>query len=247
MYNPTRYQCTQTLALCAILVFGLVLGACVGVRKAPPPEAPVALPSECVPPTTGTDGTLLKLDRDESELRILAYRGGRLAHLGHNHVIASRDLWGYAVLGETLDRSRFALCVPVGSLIVDDPQLRAAAGEAFASEVSENAISATRRNMLSETQLDGARYFFILVLGQIVTGTPPQVTMALELHVREAVYTVPVSVRFERLPGSVLASGHLEIKQTSLGINPYSALFGALTVRDELAIQFRVRATSTVR
>ncbi|MDX1489082.1 MAG: hypothetical protein R3268_12815, partial [Acidiferrobacterales bacterium] len=186
-------------------------------------------------------------DRDESELRILAYRGGRLAHLGHNHVIASRDLWGYAVLGQTPDASRFALCVPVGSLIVDDPQLRAAAGEAFASEVSENAISATRRNMLSETQLDGARYPFILVLGHIVAGTPPQVTMAVEIHVRKAVHTVLVSVRFERLPGGVLTSGHLEIEQTSLGIQPYSALFGALTVRDELSVQFRVRAMSMAR
>ena len=67
----------------------------------------------------------------------------------------------------------------------------------------------TSLDTLSETQLDGARFPFILVLGHIVTATPPQVTMALELHVREAVHTVPVSVRFERLPGSVLASGHL--------------------------------------
>lgn len=228
-------------------MLALALGACVGVRKARPPEAPVALPSECVPPTTGTDGTLLKLDRDESELRMLTFRGGRLAHLGHNHAIASRDLWGYAVLGPTLDGSRFALCVPVETLIVDDPRLRAAAGEEFAGEVSEAAVSATRRNMLSETQLDGARHPFIVVRGHIVAGTPPKVTMALELHVREAVYTVPVSVRFERLAGGVFVSGDLEIKQTSLGIQPYSALFGTLTVRDELAIQFRVRAMSTAR
>lgn len=247
MQNSTRQRCAHTLVLGAAIVLGFALGACVGVRKAPPPEAPVAVPAECVPPETGTEGTLLKLDRDESELRILTYRGGRLAHLGHNHVIASRDLWGYAVLGQRLQGSRFALCVPVDSLIVDDLQLRASAGEEFASEVSEATVSSTRRNMLSETQLDGARHPFILVLGRIVAGTSPQVTMAVAVHVREAVYTVPVSVRFEHLPGGVLASGHLDIKQTSLGIQPYSALFGALTVRDELTIQFRVRAMSTVR
>ncbi len=71
--------------------------------------------------------------------------------------------------------------------------------------------------------------------------------MAVELRVREGVYTVPVSARFERSARGVLARGNLEIKQTSLGIQPCSALFGALTVRDELVIQFRVRAMSTAR
>lgn len=242
-----RWRTRSATRGAALVLLALALGACVRVREAPPSAAPVALPAACVPPTGQIDGSLLRIDQRDSELRILTYRGGRLANAGHNHVIASRDLWGYAVLAKTLTDSRFALCVPVDSLIVDDPQLRAAAGEEFASEVSETAVSGTRRNMLGETQLDGTRHPFIVVLGRIVAGTPPQVTIALELRVREAVYTLPVSVRFERSAGGVLASGDLKIRQTDLGIQPYSVLFGALTVRDELAIQFRARATPALR
>ena len=84
---------------------------------------------------------MFDLDRSHSTLRILTYRGGKLAHLGHNHLIASRDLWGYGALAKTLDASRFALCVPVHSLIIDDPQLRAAAGEAFTEEVNDSDIA----------------------------------------------------------------------------------------------------------
>lgn len=248
MKNPTRFRRVPPLAHGAVLVLlGLVVGGCVRVREAAPPEAPAALPAECAPPTGQSDGTLLRIDRDDSQLRILAYRAGQLAHLGHNHVIASRELSGYAVLAKTLTGSRFVLCIPVNSLTVDDPQLRAATGEEFASEVSETAIAGTRRNMLKETQLDGTRYPFIVVLGHIADGTPPQLTMALELRVRAATHTVPAVVHFERSGGNVLVSGSLEIKQTDLGIQPYSALFGALLVRDELAIRFQIRATSRAR
>lgn len=235
---------TVTQTWHALLV--IVLAACVPMPEAPPPapEAPAALPSRCAPPAEPVGGQLLTIDGGDSVLRILIHRGGRLARLGHNHVIASRDLWGYAVLARTLTASRFVLCVPVNTLVVDDPQLRAAAGEEFTSELSDAAVAGTRRNMLSATQLDGAEHPFIVVLGRIVGGTPPQVTIELKVYVRDTFHTVPVTVQFEQAAQGVIASGSLELRQTDLGMRPYSALFGALTVRDQFAIQFRLRATA---
>jgi hypothetical protein len=221
----------------------LLLAACVGVRQAPP-AAPPGLPSQCMAPTARTGERLLTIDRSNSTLRILTYRGGKLAHLGHNHLIGSRDLWGYGLLAKTLTTSRFAVCVPVQSLIVDDPEMRAAAGKAFAEEVTDSAAAGTRRNMLSERQLDGARYPYIVVLGHVAGGKAPQVSMKLELHVRDTVHTAPITARFEQSARSVIVSGNVEVKQTDLGIQPYTALFGALTVRDEIDIQFDVRATA---
>lgn len=221
---------------------GLLLVACVGVKRAPP--APPGLPSQCIAPATRGTERVFDLDRTHSTLHILTYRGGKLAHLGHNHLIAARDLWGYGVLAKTLDASRFALCVPVQALVVDDPQLRAAAGEAFAEEVTESAVAGTRRNMLSERQLDGEHYPYIVVLGHIVGDEAPQVSMELELRVRDKVHTIPAAATFERSGGSVHINGNAQVKQTDLGIQPYTVLFGALTVRDEIDIQFDVRATA---
>lgn len=225
----------------------LLLAACVGVKQAPPTTAPPGLPSQCIAPASHSGERLFNLDRSQSTLRILTYSGGKLAHLGHNHLIASRDLWGYGVLAKTLDVSRFALCVPVHTLIVDDPQLRAAAGEAFAEKVTDSAAAGTRRNMLSDRQLDGEHYPYIVVLGRIVGEQAPQVSMELELHVRNKVHAVPVTARFEQSARSVIVSGSVQVKQTDLGIQPYTVLFGALTVRDEVDIQFDVLATAAGR
>lgn len=229
----------------AFVLPGLLLAACVGVKQTPP-AVPPALPAQCVPPAGGSE-RLLTIDRSNSTLRILTYRGGKAAHLGHNHLIASRELWGYGVLAKTLEASHFALCIPVQSLIVDDPQLRAAAGEAFADEVGDSAVAGTRRNLLSERQLDGERYPYIVVLGRIVAGETPQVSMELELRVLDKAHTVPLTARLEQFHRGVIVSGGLQVKQTDLGIQPYSVLFGALTVRDAIDIKFDVRAKTAVR
>ncbi len=226
-----------------LMLLGLLLTACVGVKQAPP-AAPPGLPSQCIAPASRSIGRVFNLDRSNSTLRILTYRGGKLAHLGHNHLITSRDLWGYGVLAKALDASRFALCVPVQTLIVDDPQLREVAGEAFAEEVTDSAIAGTRRNMLGERQLNGDHYPYIVVVGRIVGDQAPQVSMELELHVRDKVHTVPAVARFEQSARSVVISGSVQVKQTDLGLQPYTVLFGALTVRDEIDIQFDLRATA---
>lgn len=229
-----------------LMFLGVLLTACVGVKQAPP-AAPPGLPSQCIAPASRSIERVFDLDRSHSTLRILTYRGGKLAHLGHNHLIASRDLWGYGALAKTLDASHFALCVPVHSLIIDDPQLRAAAGEAFTEKVSDSDIAGTRRNMLSERQLDGERYPYIVVLGRIVGGEPPQLSMELEVHVRDKVRTIPIIARFEQSAHSVMVNGSAQVKQTDLGLQPYTVLFGALTVRDEIDIQFDLRATAAGR
>ena len=224
----------------------LLLAACVGVKQAPP-AAPPGLPSQCIAPAAPGAEHVFTLDRSKSTLHILTYRAGKLAHLGHNHVIASRDLWGYGVLTKTLNASYFALCVPLQTLIVDDSKLRAAAGDAFSEKVDKSDIARTRRNMLSERQLDSERYPYIIVLGRIVGGGSAQVSMELELHVRGKVRTVPITASFEHSARSVIVSGSVQVKQTDLGIQPYTVLFGALTVRDEIDIQFDVWATASGR
>jgi hypothetical protein len=231
----------------ALVLLGAILTACARAPVAPPGETPISLPSECMAPAGPVDGQLLAIDPNRSELRLFVYRGGQLARLGHNHIIASRDLRGYAIVTKPLAGSRFVLCVPVERLVVDDPKLRAEAGSDFATEVSESAVAGTRRNMLSETQLDGVHYPFIIVLGHVVNQAPPQVTLEVTLRVRGAVYTTRVATRFEQRGQGVSASGDLQLRQTALGIQPYTAVFGALVVRDEITAQFRVSAIAVRR
>jgi hypothetical protein len=74
-----------------------------------------------------------------------------------------------------------------------------------------------------------------------------QVLASIEATVRgeSHVLTVPVQYQFD---GDVLeASGTLSLRQTQLGLKPFSAFLGALVVQDEMLVQFQLRARADTR
>jgi hypothetical protein len=68
------------------------------------------------------------------------------------------------------------------------------------------------------------------------------VQVRLQAEVRAAQRTLSVPVRYERSDSTVIASGELPLKQTSLGLTPFSAMLGALQVQDEMQVRFRIVA-----
>ena len=127
-------------------------------------EAPVAPPAEF---PEGDYQQLLKagkpvyrVDPGESLVVIEVRRGGSLARLGHDHVVASHDVTGYIAPGE----GRADLYVALAKLVVDEPELRKEAG--FDTQPSESDIEGTRSNMLGHV-LEAERYPFALIA---VTG-----------------------------------------------------------------------------
>jgi polyisoprenoid-binding protein YceI len=189
-------------------------------------------------------------------LTILAFRGGALAKAGHNHVIASHDVTGTFYVPADALRSTFELHVPVAQLTIDEPQLRAQEGSDFRTDVPESAKEGTRRNMLSEALLNGAQFPEITLVSKgIAPATeapvqipgnaalpPPQLQAETQLTVRGQLHTIVVPVRYELNEGRLVASGELAIKQSDLGLTPFSAMLGALQVQDEMRVRFRLIA-----
>jgi hypothetical protein len=95
---------------------------------------------------------------EESLLQILVYRGGAMARLGHNHVIASHHLSGSVFVADDPLQSRFDIRVPVKDLTIDEPAMREMAGPDFPPGVPQSARDGTRKNLLSEALLDGEKY-----------------------------------------------------------------------------------------
>lgn len=230
------------LGICATLA----LTACVPPPEPPPPAlpaaAPLALPSDCAQPASRPSTEVLGIDPARSEIRIYVYREGRLAHLGHNHLVSVREIGGYVEVTKPFNQSRLALCIPVAALIVDAAELRAAAGADFATQPSASDIAGTRRNMLSETQLNGANFPYLIVTGAVNDKRPPDLSLDLRFTVRDRTYSLPVTVRLKRLHNGLTAQGTLSLKLTDLDIEPFTALFGALRVRDRLEVQFELAA-----
>lgn len=231
-----------------VLALSLALTACVKPPEAPPAPIrdapPVALPERCRPPPLETGSRLLTFDRETSYLHIYAYRGGRLARMGHNHVISTRSLWGYLRKTEPLHRSGFILCIPVDSLIVDDPGLRRQVGEPFAGELDESAIAGTRRNMLSEQLLDAGHHPYLVVEGRAHSQSGNRFTVGLTITLRNHAHELTTESNIVSADGSVTASGAISLRQSALGLEPFSILFGALQVQDRLDIRYSLTARS---
>jgi hypothetical protein len=250
----------QARCLLRILAAGFLGALLTGCPvRAPPPAARPAVSApaaeELPAPHVGRPYDIVP---QESVLTILVFRAGTLGSAGHNHVIASHSLSGTIYVPQALANVSFEVHVPLAALTVDEASLRAAQmSPDFPPQVPEAAREGTRRNMLGGALLNAADYPQIILRalavapaadgpganGVAAAAAPAGVVQVrLQAEVRAAQRTLSLPVRYERSDATVIASGELAVRQTSLGLTPFSALLGALQVQDEMQVKFRIVA-----
>ena len=220
----------------------MVMTALLASCQVPPPK-PGPAPQETVAPARpAVAGRFYRVVPSESEVRILVYRGGSLAKLGHNHVIASHDLGGTVIVPADPTRAEFEIVMPVAPLAVDEPDRRAAEGADFATQVSDSARAGTHRNMMRPEVLDGDHYPLVTVRSRSITRAGDDFTVVFEVELRGLRHelTAPVHVVFD--DRRLAATGVLSFRQSDLGMTPFSAALGALAVQDEVRLKFDIRA-----
>lgn len=188
-------------------------------------------------------GQLYVIDAARSRLLIYAYRGGAAARLGHNHVLRAAQVDGFVhVTAAAAAGARFDLRVPLAQLVIDEPELRAATGDAFAGERSAADIAGTQHNMLGPDNLDAARFPDVRVHSTAISGDWPALVADIEitLHGVTRAMTVPLTVH--RDDTQLRVTGALALRQSDFGITPYSALLGLLAVQDPVTIRFELIA-----
>jgi len=235
------------VALLAVLLAGCPLQ----------PRVPAAPPLAAVETPAPHEGVPYDIVADESLLTIRVYRGGTLASAGHNHVIASHALTGTIYVPADLMRTSFEAHIPVASFTVDEAALRAQEHSAdFPPEVPDSAREGTRRNMLGEALLDSERNPQIVLrsvrlesAGQPAAGTGSEaggearaVLARVQTTVRGQARTISVPVRYSLAAGTIIVSGETPLRQSDIGLTPFSALLGALQVQDEMRVRFRLVA-----
>lgn len=222
------------------------LAACPTGPRAPAGVSPVArLPAQ--PPAFVHEGRPYDIASGESLLTILVFRGGPLAKAGHNHVIASHSLHGTLYVPSDLARATFEVHLPVTDLTIDEEALRAKENEAdFPPDVPDSAKEGTRRNMLGGALLDAQHYPEIVLRSSSLEAAPDgsgsQWLTHVQVTVRDRTSTLAVPVRYEQHADEIVVSGELPLKQSDLGLTPFSALLGALQVVDEMKVRFRIVA-----
>ena len=236
---------TRHLYFILLGILSLWLTAC-AVTDAPPTVSPTTTLSAPASVEGLTSPRLIYLDPEQSSIEIYVYRGGRLASLGHNHVISVRDIHGVIYLSPEPSQSSFSLAFATADLVVDDPALRAAAGSAFNSTPTIAEIKGTRRNMLGPKVLNAEQYPLISVRS---LSLKPQQALSTGDYIAELAiaaigntHTTSATTRITLAGGQVVATGELKLKQGDLGITPLSLLNGAIAVKDELIIRYRILA-----
>jgi polyisoprenoid-binding protein YceI len=204
-----------------------------------PPEE---LPALSRPAAQGLSYTVIP---DESLLTVAVFRAGTLARAGHNHVIASHDVTGTVYVNPEIERSSFELKVPVSSMTIDEPELRAVEGEEFPPDVPQSARDGTRRNMLSPAVLDGERYPEITLVSERLELTADGMLAQVQVRILDQVRTIAVPVHYDKdelSKNTLRVTGEVTLKQTDLGMTPFTALGGMLAVKDEMRVRFRIVA-----
>ena len=231
----------------SIGVLALLLAACAALkgRHAAPQNPQGAVPSLELP----LPGRAYQIDVNRSELRILVYRAGPLARFGHNHVMVNRAVRGAVSFAKT-GASVFWLKVPVAGFVVDDAQARREEGPDFAGEIPDDAKSGTLHNMLSAPVLDADEFPVITVKGAATAGARDATgagqlvaTVAISIAGHESKIDVPFVLESDS--DHLSAAGSVDLRQSALGLTPYSLMLGALQVQDAMTIKFRIVATPT--
>ena len=233
--------------VCALAPLLILIAACTHVP--PPVAAPPAAPGPENPPAGRPAGALdYRVDPAHSSLRVLVYRAGALASIGHNHVILDENLSGWIRAGKTPNATSFYLQLAPADFLIDVPAARAQEGADLAEEVDDAARAGTRRNMLSAALLNADRYPLIQIESVSIQSSGPEPGSALTaaLKVTIAGHTQPVSAPFRsvREAKSLHVTADFWLRQSMLGLTPFSALLGALEVADDMHLKLDVQATT---
>jgi len=185
-----------------------------------------------------------RIDPQISDVRLLVYRDGVLSTFGHNHVVSLKDFTGTIYLQPKMAESRLELDIPLDRLIVDDPAVRRQEGQDFADDPSNDDITATRTNMLSNALLNAGQFPAIKVTGTsgpVDANNSAMLDLSVQLVGQEIKLTIPSTLKLEG--GQLEASGAVELSHRQLGLKPFSALLGSLRVAEQMKFKYRIRAS----
>jgi len=213
-----------------------VLAACAQLPRVEAPSAPPAeFPEAYYLQALKQGKPVFRVDSRESLVVLEVRRSGSLARLGHDHVVASREVVGYIAP----DEGRADLYVALARMQVDEAALRKEAG--FDTQPSESDIEGTRANML-EKVLEADKFPFALIGVREANARRGDVTLSVAITLHGSTRTLQVPARIDADADGMSMTGRLSFEQTEFGITPYSLLGGAIAVRNAVELRFRIRA-----
>ena len=186
-------------------------------------------------------GRVFTLMPQDSSVRIYAFRAGRAARLGHNHVLSAPQFTGFFYLPASgAGKGRFDLAFRLDQLEIDNPAYRAGLGAAFSSVLSPEDSEGTREHLLGADGVQADRFPFVRIGSLQISGEAPKFAAEarIEMHGQQRDIWIPLDVA--GLPDRLSVSGSFVMRQTDFGVQPFSLLGGLLSVQDEVVVDFKL-------
>jgi polyisoprenoid-binding protein YceI len=191
-------------------------------------------------------GKVFALAPESSAVRIYAFRAGRAARLGHNHVLSAPRFIGFFYLpdGAATD-GRFDLVFRLDQLEIDNPADRAQLGTAFASSIDPEAIASTREHLLGPDNLQAEQFPLVSIHSVQISGEAPKFAAEVRIQMHGQQRDLWIALDVEGLPDRLSVTGSLVLRQSDFGVQPYSLLGGLLSVQDEVVVDFRLAGVAS--
>ena len=187
--------------------------------------------------------SVYRADGKLSQILVRAYRGGVMALLSYEHLVASQDVQGYILMNKTTGQCQADLFVPLDKLNVDDPQLRAEAGLNTTSSLST--IANTKKNMLES--IDAANLPFAQLhssdCSEALSGKDTKVVLTIHGVKQDRQLAIAMQ---QTQNEQLIISGKFSILQTEFDIEPFSIFNGLIEVEDKLDLTYKLIFTEII-
>ena len=180
------------------------------------------------------------ISSETSWIKVLIYPDGPLKHLGHHHVISHQNIRGSVQFASDPIDSIISLEFAVNEFTVDDYELRMQEGGDFDGEVPQKDIDGTKQNMLSEKLLSSTEYPNIKIKSKSIEGQFPDYEVHSVVNIKDRDFNLifPAKVSYDNK--SFVSKGEINLSHDMLGLTPFSAAGGLLTVRDLMVVSYKI-------
>lgn len=214
----------------------LVLAACAQpvpiddeISRPPLPEASYADAAK-------SGAAVYRILPQKSLLLVRVGRAGMMQRLGHEHAVASEDVYGLVEINDDPSASRAHVVLPIRNLIVDKPEYR----ERLQLDTGSSAddVAKTYTNMLKvfEPQL----YPWVEAHARLATEEGGQATLAVSITLHGSTFEYLLPVDLEVDAERLVVSGRATIRHSEFGVTPFAAAGGLVRVADEFEVEFRL-------
>jgi polyisoprenoid-binding protein YceI len=210
------------------------------VAAAPPAAAQA--PAVPAVPTTPTGMRTYTIQSGPSAVYVQVFKTGAAATLAHDHVVEAQDING-TISGDIADptTAKIDATVKTATMTTDDPKSRARFR--LEGELPEKDIAAVTANMKSADQLDVEKYPTIKFVSTAVKKQGDGLILEgdFTLHGVTKPISLPVSFTMKDA-NTVEGKGSFKIQTPDYGIQPYSAMLGAIKNKPEVIITLKLVA-----